>query len=300
MCEAMNWTGVLPAVTTQFASDGSLDTEAIAAHAHWMVNSGCRAIVALGSLGEGATLTFEEKDACLRANIDGADGMPVVASVSALSTEEAVRVARMAEAAGCGGLMVLPPYAHRGPWREMAAHFGQVFEATSLPCMLYNNPIAYGLDVLPNQMVELAERHPSMHAVKESSGDVRRVTEIHRLLGDRVRVSVGVDDLFVEGAVAGAVGWVAGLVNAFPVESVRLFDLTQNGDLASATRLYQWFLPLLRLDVIPEFVQAIKLVQQEVGRGNERVRGPRSTLEGPLREHALATLRGAQRTYPAI
>jgi len=182
----------------------------------------------------------------------------------------------------------------------MAAHFGQVFEATALPCMLYNNPIAYGLDVLPDQMVELAERHASMLAVKESSGDVRRVTEIHRLLGDRVRVSVGVDDLFVEGAAAGAVGWVAGLVNAFPVESVRLFDLTQEGDLATATRLYQWFLPLLRLDVIPEFVQAIKLVQQEVGRGHERVRAPRLTLEGPLREHALAKLREAQRTYPAI
>lgn len=296
----MQWIGVLPAVTTQFEESGSLDLAATAAHAKWMVESGCRAIVALGSLGEGATLTLDEKQACLEANIEGAGGAPVVAAVSALSTDEAVRVARMGERAGCSGLMVLPPYAHRGPWSEMAGHFAAVFEATSLPCMLYNNPIAYGLDVLPDQMVELADRHASMVAVKESSADVRRVTEICRLAGDRLAVSVGVDDLFVEGAAAGAVGWVAGLVNAFPVESVRLYDLAMAGDWPAAARLYRWFLPLLRLDVIPEFVQAIKLVQQEVGRGNERVRMPRRTLDGDLRRHALDVLREAQATYPAI
>ncbi|MGE0000592.1 MAG: dihydrodipicolinate synthase family protein [Fimbriimonadaceae bacterium] len=296
----MEWIGVLPAVTTQFDASGELDQDAVRSHAQWMVESGCKAIVALGSLGEGATLSFEEKQACLAANIEGAGGAPVVASVSALSTNEAVRVAKMAEAVGCSGLMVLPPYAHRGPWRELAGHFGQVFEATSLPCMLYNNPIAYGLDVLPDQMVELAERHSAMVAVKESSADVRRVTEIKRLAGDRLRISVGVDDLFVEGVAAGAVGWVAGLVNAFPVESVRLYELATAGDAATASQLYEWFLPLLRLDVIPEFVQAIKLVQQEVGRGHERVRAPRMTLQGPLREHALEALRIARSAYPAI
>lgn len=296
----MEWIGVLPAVTTQFDASGGLDHDAVSSHARWMVEFGCRAIVALGSLGEGATLSFEEKQACLAANIEGAGGAPVVASVSALSTSEAIRVAKMAEAVGCSGLMVLPPYAHRGPWRELAGHFGQVFEATSLPCMLYNNPIAYGLDVLPDQMVELAASHSTMVAVKESSADVRRVTEIKRLAGDRLHVSVGVDDLFVEGVAAGAVGWVAGLVNAFPVESVRLYDLATADDSANANRLYEWFLPLLRLDVIPEFVQAIKLVQQEVGRGHERVRAPRMTLQGPLRENALETLRIAQSAYPAI
>lgn len=270
----------------------------MSAHASWMAEAGCRAVVALGSLGEGATLSFEEKQTVLEACVAGVAGrVPVVAAVSALSTAEAVRVAGMAAAAGCSGLMVLPPYAHAGPWREARAHFGAVLSSTGLSCMLYNNPVAYGTDVLPHQVVELAESHPNLHAVKESSGDVRRVTEVARLAGDRLDVSVGVDDLALEGVAAGAVGWVAGLVNAFPAETVQMFDHMVAGRQEEARRQYHWFLPLLRLDVRPDFVQAIKLVQQEVGRGSEAVRPPRLPLEGPVREEALRVLAEARASY---
>jgi 4-hydroxy-tetrahydrodipicolinate synthase len=291
----MQWRGVLPAVTTPFDVDGGFDAPAMARHAEWMADSGCKAVVALGSLGEGATLTFAEKQAVLEACVAGATGrIPVVAAVSALSTDEAVRVARMAASAGCQGLMVLPPYAHKGRWEELRAHFGAVFGATGLSCMLYNNPVAYGTDVLPHQMMELAEEHANLAAVKESSGDVRRVTEVVRLARGRLDVSVGVDDLVFEGVAAGAVGWVAGLVNAFPAESVRLFDLLVEGRWDEARRAYHWFLPLLRLDVRPDFVQAIKLVQQEAGRGSERVRLPRLPLEGRCREEALQVIAEAR------
>lgn len=297
----MEWRGVLPAVTTPFAADGSLDAPAMAHHAAWMADSGCRAVVALGSLGEGATLTFSEKQAVLEACVAGVAGrVPVAAAVSALSTDEAVRVAQMAEAAGCQGLMVLPPYAHKGRWEETSAHLEAVFSATGLTCMLYNNPVAYGTDVLPHQMVELARKHPNLAAVKESSGDVRRVTEVVRLAGERLDVSVGVDDVVYEGVAAGAVGWVAGLVNAFPAESVQLFDLLVEGRWADARRTYHWFLPLLRLDVRPDFVQAIKLVQQEVGRGSEAVRLPRLPLEGEVRAEALRVLAEARASHGLI
>ena len=159
--------------------------------------------------------------------------------------------------------------------------------------MLYNNPIAYGTDVLPEQVAELAGEHTNLHAVKESSADVRRLTAIRAILGDRLALLVGVDDLIVEGVAAGATGWIAGLVNAFPKESVDLFTLAREGKWAEAARLYAWFLPLLRMDVVPEFVHLIKLVQQEVGMGSERVRPPRLTLVGEARERALATVRAA-------
>jgi 4-hydroxy-tetrahydrodipicolinate synthase len=188
--------------------------------------------------------------------------------------------------------MVLPPYVYRTDARETAAHFAAVLEATPLPCMLYNNPVAYGTDVSPEALAELAARHPNLEAVKESSADVRRVSAIRALLGTRLAIFMGVDDLIVEGVAAGAVGWIAGLVNALPEESVRLFDLASTpAHSAEARALYEWFLPLLRLDVVPKFVQLIKLAQQEVGLGSERVRPPRLPLEGKERDEALALIR---------
>ncbi|MDE3152751.1 MAG: dihydrodipicolinate synthase family protein, partial [Gemmatimonadota bacterium] len=174
--------------------------------------------------------------------------------------------------------------------RETLAHLSAVIDATPLSCMLYNNPIAYGTDVTPVQLGELA-RHGNLHAVKESSGDIRRVTEIVERHGDRFRVLVGLDDVIVEGIAAGAVGWIAGLVNALPAESVRLFELATAGRRDEARALYEWFLPLLRLDTVPKFVQLIKLVQQEIGKGSERVRAPRLEITGAERDAAIALIR---------
>src|SRR5579862_6707556 len=293
----MNWQGVMPAMTTCFDEQLNIDHAFMARHGRWMLDNGCTGLILLGSLGEAATLSLEEKEALLR-NMVGAVGKraPVVTAISALSTNEAVIQAKNAEQAGCSGLMVLPPYVYRGDWREMKAHVAAVIKATKLDCMLYNNPISYGTDFLAEHVRELAAEHENLVAVKESSADVRRVTAIRALTGDRLRIFVGVDDAIVEGIAAGAVGWVAGLVNAFPAESVALFDLAQDGKTEEAARLYAWFLPLLRLDVVPKFVQLIKLVQQEVGRGSERVRPPRLTLVGEERESAFEIIRTALRT----
>lgn len=288
----MEWRGVIPAITTKFNDDLTIDHEFIAKHVKWQVDCGCVGIMALGSLGEGATLSYEEKIAILKTCVDAVgDRVPIVAGISALSTAESVQLAKDAEKVGCSGLMVLPAYVYKGDWRETRAHFEAVFQATPLSCMLYNNPIAYIVDVLPEQLAELADRNSNLHSVKESSSDVRRVTAIRHLLGGRVAVFVGVDDAIVEAIHMGATGWIAGLVNAFPKESVDLFNLCMEGRFEEADVLYKWFLPLLKLDVVPKFVQLIKLTQQEVGMGTERVRAPRMELVGAEREAALATIR---------
>ena len=282
--------GVLPAITTPFQADGQVDHAALAAHARWMLGHGCTGLVPCGSLGEGATLDFAEKLAVIRTCVEAAGALPVIPGIAALATAEAVRLAKAAEAAGARGLMVLPPYVYAGDWPEMRDHLGAVLEATALPCILYNNPVAYRVDVQPEQVVELADRYPNLLAMKESSTDARRVAAIRALLGDRLALGVGVDDCVMESVAMGSSFWVAGLVNAFPQESVELFDLARAGKLEEAFRLYAWFLPLLRMDTVPKFVQLIKLVQQERGWGSERMRAPRAVLAGTEREAALAVL----------
>ncbi len=297
----MKWEGVFPAVTTPFREDLSLDLDFLPRHLEAMLAAGCRGFVPLGSLGESATLSFEEKERVLAAcRAALGNRAALVAGVAALSTAEAVATARLARERGCDGLMVLPPYVYRPDRRETLAHFDAVLGATELPCMLYNNPIAYGTDVLPEDVALLAARHRNLEAVKESSADVRRVTAIRGALGGRIAVFVGVDDLIVEGIAAGAVGWIAGLVNALPRESVRLFDLAAAGRDEEARALYEWFLPLLRLDVVPKFVQLIKLVQQECGMGSERLRPPRLVLEGAERGEALAVIRERLARRPGV
>ena len=271
----MKWQGVMPAITTAFDDRLHVDHRFVSRHVDWLLRNGCTGIIALGSLGEAATLTFAEKEAVLRTVKAACESAPAVAAISALSTSEAVDLAKAAEQAGCSGLMVLPPYVYRGDWREMKAHVAAILRATPLSCMLYNNPVSYGTDFLPEQIAELAGEHQNLHAVKESSTDVRRVTGIRALQGDRMRIFVGVDDAIVEGIAAGAVGWVAGLVNAFPAESVALFEAASAGKWDDAFALYRWFLPLLRMDTVPKFIQLIKQVQQETGTGSARVRPPR-------------------------
>ncbi len=294
------WTGVFPAITTPFREDLSVDHDFLARHVTWLVDHGCTGIVALGSLGEGATVVFDEKVEIFRSCVNAVgDRVPVVAAISGLSTEECVALARRAEDAGCEGLMALPPYVYKGDWRESEAHFSAVITATDLSCMLYNNPIAYGTDVLPHELRELC-RHENLHAVKESSGDVRRVTAVLELLGDRLQVFAGMDDMIVESIAMGASGWIAGLVNALPAESVELVALAKAGKMKEARELYNWFLPMLRLDTVPKFVQLIKLVQEELGCGSSRVRPPRLELVGAERESALALLRDSMSRRPGV
>ncbi len=295
----MKWVGVMPATTTAFDEELKVDHAFVAEHAKWLVDHGCTAIVTPGSLGESATLSVDEKLA-IWTTLVGAVGdlVPVVAAIASLSTAEAIGLAERAADLGCSGLMVLPPYVYRSDWPEMKAHVEAVFRATKLSCMLYNNPVAYGTDFLPEQIKELAAEHENFEAVKESSTDVRRVTWIRELVSDRLAISVGVDDAIVEGIAVGAVGWVAGLVNALPEESVDLFNYAMNGEREKAISLYNWFLPLLRMDTVPKFVQLIKLVQQEVGMGSARVRPPRLELRGAELDDALRVIREALDSRP--
>lgn len=276
-----DWAGVFPAITTPFHRDFSVNHEALAEHVKWLVDSGCVGIVALGSLGEAQTLKASEKvqilETCRKAL---PVTVPLIAGIAGLSTLDCVSLAKRSQDAGCDGLMVLPAYVYQGDWRETKAHYSAVIGATKLSCMLYNNPIAYGTDVVPDQLAELAEAHANLDAVKESSGEVRRVTHIRARLDGRLAIFAGMDDMILESIPMGAVGWIAGLVNAFPSESVRLFELGRDGRMDEARALYEWFLPLLRLDTVPKFVQLIKLVQKEVGRGSAIVRPPRMELEG--------------------
>jgi 1-pyrroline-4-hydroxy-2-carboxylate deaminase len=277
----MKWTGVMPALTTAFDENLNVDHDFVARHARWQIENGVSGLVALGSLGEAATLRPEEKLAIIETLVVQAESkVPVVAAISALSTDEAVSLAKRVEERGAKGLMILPPYVYKGDWAEMKSYVAAVLEATVLPAMLYNNPVAYGTDFTPEQIQELAGEFQNLQAVKESSTDVRRVTAIRALTGDRLAIFVGVDDAIVEGIAAGAVGWIAGLVNALPRESVDLFELASAGKVKEAFELYRWFLPLLRMDTVPKFIQLIKQVQQELKVGKARVRGPRLELAG--------------------
>jgi len=297
----MKWQGVIPAIMTPFGDDLTVDADLLRREVDALMKAGCTGIVALGSLGEGGSLSFEEKNAVLRLCREEIGGRGhLVAGVAALTTDEAIRLAEQAAETGCDGLMVLPPYVYQGDWRETRTHFEAVIGATSLPCLLYNNPIAYGTDVLPEQIRDLANTLPNLAAVKESTTDVRRITAIRALLGDRLALLVGVDDVILEGVQAGAEGWIAGLADALPAESVRLFELARDGRIDEARELYDWFLPLLRLDTVPKFVQLIKLVQVETGLGSEPVRPPRLPLVDPERAEVLTLIRDTLARRPKL
>lgn len=301
MSNAPFWRGVIPAITTPFTADGAVDHAFLARHANQLIDAGCTGIVPLGSLGEGATLAFEEKLAIVRTLVEAlGDRAPVIPGIAALSTAEAVRLAQESERLGARGLMALPPYVYSTDWREMGAHMRAILAATGLPVLLYNNPVAYKTDFIPEQIAELAAEFPLLQAVKESSCDIRRFAAIRALLGDRLELLVGMDDAIVEGVAMGAVGWIAGVVNAFPHESVRLYELAREGGAGAAMDLYAWLLPLLRMDTVPKFVQLIKLMQERVDMGSERVRAPRLVVEGAEREAALRVIDRAIATRPSF
>jgi len=291
----------MPALTTAFDENLKIERAFLTRHARWQVENGVSGLVALGSLGEAATLALEEKLVVIETLVAAVDGkVPIVAAISSLSTTEAVALAKAVEARGAQGLMILPPYVYKGDWREMKAYVGAILEATALPAMLYNNPVAYGTDFTPEQIQELAKDYANLRAVKESSTDVRRVTSIRALIDDRLSIFVGVDDAIVEGIAAGATGWIAGLVNALPKESVDLFNLASAGKSQEAFELYRWFLPLLRMDTVPKFIQLIKQVQQELGAGSARVRGPRLELVGEELASTRTAVAHALATRPAV
>jgi len=276
---ARPWPGLHVAIPTPFAADGTVDRAEFVRHARWLAEREIRAIVVGGSLGEGGALTAEERRT-LVADLVGAlpARVSVIAAVGALTTSTAVDQARDAQEARAAGLLVLPPYVYRGDRRETLAHFAAILEATTLPSMLYNNPIAYGTDVDAELVESLARAHPNLTGVKESSGEVARIAALRSRLPDRLDLAVGLDEAVLDGVRAGAVGWVAGLANALPDESLALFRAARDGPPERADALYRWFRPLLHLDTVPKFVQEIKLVTAKRGFGSPRVRAPRLEL----------------------
>src|SRR5208282_1112136 len=279
-----DWRGVFPAVTTQFRDDLALDLEATARHAERLIQAGVRGLIMLGTVGENTTLEAEEKRAVMRSAIAVAKGrVPVLSGVAECSTALACRYAAEMEKLGADGLMVLPAMVYKSDARETLAHFRAVARASKLPIMIYNNPISYGVDVTPEMFAELANEQ-TVVALKESSDNVRRISDIVNACGDRYVLFCGVDDLVLESAMLGVVGWVAGLINAFPEESVRLFGLAAAGRYREALPLYRWFMPILHLDCHTKLVQYIKYAQALAGLGSETVRPPRLRLEGEERK----------------
>ncbi len=274
----IRWRGVFPALTTKFTASDEIDWDAMASHLEFQLDAGVHGLIILGSLGENATLNPAEKLEMVRFFAD-ADrrGLPLIACIAESSTRDAREFAAAAEDAGADGFMLLPPMRYPSDRRETLTFFNEVAAATSRPIMLYNNPIAYGTDITPEDFARLGD-NPRFEAIKESAADTRRFPEIRRLVGDRFALFCGVDDLALECFALGAVGWVAGLVVAFPRETVRLWELCTQGRWEQARALYEWFLPLLHLDIGPKFVQQIKLVEALMGVGSSKVRAPRLQL----------------------
>jgi 4-hydroxy-tetrahydrodipicolinate synthase len=295
-----DWGGVFPAVTTKFNEDFQLDLEAMEVHFAWQVESGVDGLITTGSLGEASTLTPVEKVEVAKVAIAvAAKRLPVVATVAETTTIGAIRFAEAAAKAGVDGLMVLPGMQYVSDRREAVTHLRGVAEAVDLPIMAYCNPVAYRTDIDILALEELAET-PNVIAIKESSDDVRRVTDIRGRFGERFLIFAGVDNLALESFCLGADGWVAGLVNAFPAETVAVYQLAKAGRLQEARDIYRWFSPLLRLDVSTKLVQNIKLVEQMLGVGDETVRPPRLPLTGDERNRVEEIVHLALRSRPDV
>lgn len=294
------WKGVFPAVTTQFKQDQSLDLEATARHLEVLLASGVSGLVMLGSLGENAALELEEKRQVMRMAVEVSRGrVPVLSGVAENSTAAACRYARDMENIGADGIMLLPAMVYKADPRETMRHFRTVADASGLPIICYNNPVAYTVDITPEMFAELADE-PKFVAIKESSGNVRRITDVYNLLGDRYTLFTGVDDLALESVLLGAEGWIAGVGLAFPRENQYLWELATSGQWDKAREIYRWYMPLLHLDIPVKFVQYIKLALQECGLGAEWVRAPRLPIEGGEREQILKIIRHGIETRPVL
>jgi len=281
------WQGVFPAITTQLKRDQSLDLEVTASHVEALIKSGVSGIIFLGSLGENQPLRAEEKRLLMEVMVKVVKGrVPVLSGVAETSTDEAIRYTRDIEKLGADGIMLMPAMLYKGDPRETLNYFRTVAKGSGLPIMIYNNPLSYANDVTPAMFAELAGESKFV-ALKESSGDVRRITDLHNVVGDRYAIFTGVDDLALEASILGIDGWVAGTGIAFPAENQYFWELTRRGEWDKAREIYRWFTPLLHLDVNTKFVQYIKLAVQETGLGQEWVRAPRLPLTGQERKHIL-------------
>ena len=287
----VDWRGVFPALTTQFHPDQSLDLDSTARHLEILIASGIHGVIVLGSVGENTALEYQEKLTALEEMRRVVRGrIPLLTGVAEFTTAMACRYARDAEKIGVDGLMVLPAMVYKADRAEALAHFRSVARASGLPVLVYNNPPSYFVDVTPEMFLELADE-ANLVAIKESSGDVRRITDLVNLVSSRYILFSGVDDLVLESVLLGVRGWVAGLVNAFPKENAELWRLASSGCWEQARALYRWYTPLLHMDTKVKLVQYIKLAMAETGLGSETVRAPRLPLAGAEREQALATIR---------
>ncbi len=296
----IDWHGVIPAATTQFKPDLSIDYEATQLVQDALIKDGVNGLIIMGTVGEGNSLDADEKRRMITATVEAARGrVPVIVGVSEMTTPRAAALARDAEKLGASGLMVLPAMVYVPSEEELIAHFRTVAEATALPIMLYNNPPAYRVSISFDTLKKLAPLK-NVVCIKESAPDTRRFTDIFNALGDRYVVFAGLDDVALEGAILGARGWVSGLTNAFPKESLALWHAATTGDLETARNIYRWFMPLLHLDAEHDLVQSIKLAEQIMGRGSERVRPPRYPLTGARRATVTEMVEAAAAKRPKL
>jgi 4-hydroxy-tetrahydrodipicolinate synthase len=294
------WQGVFPAITTQMHKDGSIDIDATAAHAEVLIKSGVSGLIFLGSLGENQPMTPTEKRMVIAAMVKAVNGrLPVVSGIAETSTAEAIRYLRDIETLGVDGAMLLPAMLYRADPDETMTHFRSVARSTGLPIMVYNNPISYANDITPEMFAKLADQK-NLVAIKESSGDTRRITDLRNMVGDRYALFTGVDNLALEASILGIDGWVAGSGIAFPAENQYFWELTRKGEWDKARLFYRWFTPLLHLDVHPKFIQYIKLMVQECGLGAEWVRAPRLVLKGEERKRILKIIHDGIESRPKI
>ena len=296
----IDWTGIYPAVTTKFTHDDELDLNMFGLNLDAQLAAGVNGIILGGTLGESSTLTNSEKDRLLEFALEKAAGrVPVILNIAEGATRDAIAAARRAETLGANGLMVLPPMRYKTDHHETVTWFRAIADTTPLPIMIYNNPVDYKTEVTLPMFEELLE-HPHIKAVKESTRDVSNVTRLRNSFGDRLKILCGVDTLAMEELLMGADGWVAGLVCAFPVETVAVYNLVKADWIDEALTIYRWFLPLLELDIHPKLVQYIKMAEQMCGIGTEYVRAPRQRLEGEERERIIRIIHNGLHTRPDL
>lgn len=297
---AIDWKGVFPAVTTKFGEDDQLDFPLFEKNLQFQLDAGVNGIILGGTLGESSVLSLEEKGTLVKFAVEKVAGkVPVILNIAEGATRDAIELARLAEEWGAKGLMMLPPMRYKSDHRETVEYFRATAKSTSLPIMIYNNPVDYKIEVTLEMFAELADLE-NIQAVKESTRDLTNVTRMRNLFGDRFKILCGVDTIAMEQLLMGADGWVAGLVCAFPAETVAIYKLTKTGRLAEALEIYRWFMPLLELDIHPKLVQYIKLAEERAGVGSETVRAPRLTLIGEERERLISLIDGAIAKRPVL
>ena len=297
----IQWKGVMPAVTTKFTDQDELDLDNFKINIQAQLDAGVHGIILGGTLGEASTLSELEKRTLVRETVAFVKGsVPVIINIAEQSTKAAIELARMAEEDGASGLMMLPPMRYKADDRETVTYFKKVAQSTKLPIMIYNNPVDYGIEVTLDMFDELLKECPNIQAVKESTRDISNISRIKNRFGDRLAILCGVDTLALESLLIGADGWVAGLVCAFPAETVAIYELAKAGKTDEAIAIYRWFLPLLELDINTKLVQNIKLAEVATRIGTENVREPRLPLAGEERKKVLSIIDEAMKNRPLL